>query len=97
MLKPALEFYANIHEKLVNENNTNVSTYAKTIELQITELLETVNINEGLFYGISNFEMVVNDFIMPDYLNALNLVKFKFKSLGYDISMNFTSCLLIKI
>jgi hypothetical protein len=96
MLKPALEFYATIHAKLVNENNTKVSLYAKTIELQIAELLETVNINEGLFYGLSNFEQYADEYLMSDYLTALNLVKFNLKSLGYDVSINFTNCLLIK-
>jgi hypothetical protein len=96
MLKPALKFYTNIHEKSVKENSTNVSLYAKTIELQIVELLETGNINFGLFYGISNFEMVVQDYIMQDYLTALNLVKYKLKSVGYDADINFTSNLTIK-
>lgn len=97
MLKPALEFYNIIHEKLVNENNTNVSLYAKTIELQISELLQSVNINDGVFYGISNFEMVVNDYIMAEYITALQLVKFKLKSLGYQADVNFISNLTIKL
>ena len=93
MLKPSIDYYSKIHDKLVSENSTIVSEYAKSIEHQISELLENQDISENLLYSINDFKF--DEFIMPDYIEALTLVSFKLKSLGYDCEI-YTSNLTIK-